>query len=98
MFSSKNYFSIWGLIVVILICSSAFAQSNYYYYGGGIQRTLLLSGEKVTVKFLPTLDPDDIQYFILSDSALDPNRETDCNFPKKVKIVRQTSWKILFNY
>ena len=77
MLSVRHYLKMGGLIVGILVCSSVFAQSSYYYYGGGVQRPLLLSGEKVTVKFLPTLGPDDIQGFILSDSALDPDKEPE---------------------
>ncbi len=77
MFSLKIFLTIGCLIVGIFICSSAFAQSSYYYYGGGIQRPLLLSGEKVTVRFIPGVTPSNINNFILSESALDPNREPE---------------------
>jgi hypothetical protein len=77
MFSLKILLKIGCLIVGIFICSSAFAQSSYYYYGSGIQRPLLLSGEKVTVRFTPSVTPSDINNFILSDSALDPNKEPE---------------------
>jgi len=77
MYKIKKNLMIGCLIVVILLCSTAFALSSYYYYGDGIQRPLLLSGEKVTAKFVPMLEPDDISNFILSDSAFDPNREPE---------------------
>jgi len=77
MFSIKGYLKIGGLIAVILICSSAFGQNSYYYYGGGIQRPLFLSPDKVTVKFLSTMTQEDIHNFILSERALDPNKEPE---------------------
>lgn len=77
MYKIKKNLMIVCLIVGILLCSTVFALSSYYYYGDGIQRPLLLSGEKVTAKFVPMLEPDDITNFILSDSAFDPNREPE---------------------
>jgi subtilisin family serine protease len=73
MFSVKHCIKIIGLSVVILICSSAYAQNNYYFYSYEVQKPLLLSLNKVTVKFLPTFTPDDIDNFILSEPAFDPN-------------------------
>jgi subtilisin family serine protease len=77
MYLTKNLLKLGSLIVGIMICSLVFAQSSYYYYGGGIQRPLLLSEEKVTVRFSSSLTPAGIQDFILSESALDPNKEPE---------------------
>jgi hypothetical protein len=78
-------FSLKGLIMVVwatifLLSFLAFAQSSYYYHSAGVQNPLNLSGEKVTVKFQPSLSMEDINTLILSESALDPNKEPEPTF------------------
>jgi subtilisin family serine protease len=82
MFTLKNLLKIGGLIVGIMICSSVFAQSSYYYYGGGTQRPLLLSPKKVTVKFVSSMNLEDIKNFILTERALDSSKEPEPTFDR----------------
>jgi hypothetical protein len=80
MFSLKRGLKIGGWVTAFLLSSLVFAQSSYYYYSAGVQNPLNLAGEKVTVKFVPSLSMEDISTFILSESALDPNKEPEPTF------------------
>ena len=82
MATIKKYLRIVQIIIIAIILFYSFAtsQSSYYYYGGGMQRSLYLSSEIVTVKFLPSLTFDDIESFILSEPALDLNKEPEPMF------------------
>ena len=80
MFPLKSGLKIGGCVIAFLLSSLSFAQSSYYYYSAGVQNPLNLAGEKVTVKFVPSLSMEDINSFILSESALDPNREPEPTF------------------
>lgn len=80
MFLFKHYLRIVGLLYIILFCSSAYVLGNYYYYSAGEQKPLILSQEKVTVRFLASLTFEDVNNFILSEPALDPNKEPEPTF------------------
>jgi len=67
-----NFPSIFLFLAISLVSSSIMAQGSYYYYGGGEQRDLLLSSQKVAVKFIPTLTQQQIENFVTTDSSLNP--------------------------
>jgi len=73
MFSIKRYLKLLWFITCLLAFSTTFAQYDYYYYGNGQKIPLLLSPNKVNIKFTPGMTPGDIYNFILSDDALNPN-------------------------
>lgn len=70
----RHYLKAGWFLTCLLLCASVFAQSDYYYYSQGVKKALSLSPTKVTVMFSQEMSQEEIHNFILSDSALDPNR------------------------